>query len=56
MDSEIIAYAVLDVLTKTGFGLWLLLSHRSVPESGVEVGGYWAHGLAAEGTIRLGDA
>lgn len=49
------AYAVLDVLAKPVFGLWLLLSHRSVPETNVELGGWWAHGLSNEGRIRIGD-
>jgi len=55
VDTEIITYAVLDVLAKGVFGFWLLWSHRSVPETNVEVGGYWSHGLASEGAIRLGD-
>ncbi|KAF2085086.1 putative opsin protein [Saccharata proteae CBS 121410] len=55
VDSEIIAYAVLDVLAKPVFGLWLLVSHASIPETNVELGGYWAHGLSSEGTLRVGD-
>jgi len=55
VNTEIITYAVLDVLAKGVFGLWLLWSHRLVPETNVEVGGYWSHGLASEGGIRLAD-
>ncbi len=55
VDSEIIAYVVRDVLAKGVFGTWLLFSLRQTPESNVEVGGYWAHGVATEGVIRLGD-
>jgi len=55
VNTDIITYAVLDVLAKGVFGLWLLWSHRSVPETNVEVGGYWSHGLASEGAIRLDD-
>ncbi len=54
VDQEILAYAVLDILSKGIVGLWLLLTHRAVPESNVELGGYWTHGLATEGWIRLG--
>jgi len=55
VDTEIMLYAVLDVLVKAGFGLWLLLAHRKVPESNVELGGYWSQGLSSEGHIRIGD-
>ncbi|KAK8214331.1 putative opsin protein [Phyllosticta capitalensis] len=55
VDAEIIAYAILDVLAKPIFGLWLLLTHAKMPETNVEIGGYWAHGLGSEGTIRVGD-
>jgi hypothetical protein len=57
VNTEILAYAVLDVLAKPVFGLWLLLAHRRVAETNVEIGGWWAHGLvvAAEGRIRVGD-
>ncbi|KAF7562916.1 hypothetical protein G7046_g1252 [Stylonectria norvegica] len=55
VDSEIIAYAILDVLAKPVFGLWLLLAHRKIPETDIEVGGYWSNGLAADGRIRIGD-
>lgn len=55
VNTEIISYAVLDVLAKPVFGLWLLTAHRKVPETNVEIGGYWAHGLTTEGRIRLDD-
>lgn len=55
VDGEIIAYAVLDVLAKPVFGLWLLLTHINLPETNVSLGGFWAHGLSSEGTIRVGD-
>ncbi len=55
MDKEILAYAILDVLAKPVFGLWLLINHRRTPEMNVEFGGYWSHGAATEGSIRIGD-
>ncbi|KAI9662658.1 MAG: hypothetical protein M1831_002701 [Alyxoria varia] len=55
VDGEIIAYAILDVLAKPVFGLWLLLTHLNMPETNVELGGFWTHGLSSEGTIRVGD-
>lgn len=55
VDGEIIAYAVLDILAKPVFGIWLLLTHMSMPETKAELGGFWAHGLSSEGTIRVGD-
>lgn len=55
VDAEIIAYAVLDVLAKGVFGAWLLWTHRQASETHVNVGGFWAHGLNSEGTIRIAD-
>ncbi|KAM6514060.1 Small subunit processome complex component [Fusarium falciforme] len=55
VDSAIIAYAVLDVLTKPVFGAWLLIAHHQIPEINFEVGGYWSQGLSSEGRIRIGD-
>jgi bacteriorhodopsin len=55
VDTEIIIYAVLDVLAKPVFGLWLLVSHRAIAESNIDIGGYWSQGPAAEGRIRIGD-
>lgn len=55
VDAEIIAYAVLDILAKPVFGLWLLLTHTRMPETNVDIGGFWSHGLSSEGRIRVGD-
>ena len=55
VDSEIIAYAVLDILAKPVFGLWLLLTHAKMPETGLDLGGFWSNGVSREGTLRLGD-
>jgi bacteriorhodopsin len=55
VDTEIIAYAVLDILAKPVFGFWLLVAHRQIPETNVEIGGYWSQGLGSEGRIRIGD-
>jgi len=55
VDEEIIAYAVLDILAKPIFGAWLLFTHISIPETNVDIGGFWAHGLNSEGAIRVGD-
>ncbi|TKA69608.1 hypothetical protein B0A49_07794 [Cryomyces minteri] len=55
VDAEIVAYAVLDVMAKAVFGAWLLLTHMNMPESQVDLGGFWSHGLSSEGTLRVGD-
>lgn len=55
VDEEIIAYAVLDILAKPVFGAWLLFTHQSMPETNVEIGGFWSQGLGSEGQIRVGD-
>jgi bacteriorhodopsin len=55
VNQEIIAYAVLDVLAKGVFGAWLLFTYRSLPESHVEVDGFWGHGFNSEGRIRIDD-
>ncbi|KAL2059870.1 hypothetical protein VTL71DRAFT_10025 [Oculimacula yallundae] len=52
VDAEIISYAILDVLAKPVFGFWLLFAH-SKNASAVE--GFWTHGLANEGALRVGD-
>ncbi|KAH7310278.1 putative opsin-1 [Rhexocercosporidium sp. MPI-PUGE-AT-0058] len=52
VDAEIIAYAVLDVLAKPVFGFWLLFAHAKNASS---TEGFWSHGLASEGTLRVGD-
>ncbi|PNS14197.1 Opsin-1 [Sphaceloma murrayae] len=55
VDQEIISYAILDVLAKPVFGAWLLYTHAIMPETNIEVGGFWTHGLTSEGAIRVGD-
>jgi len=55
VDEEIIAYAVLDILAKAVFGAWLLFTHMSMPETNIELGGFWSEGLKGEGQIRVGD-
>jgi bacteriorhodopsin len=55
VDSEIVAYAVLDILAKPVFGFWLLIAHRRIAATNVEVGGWWSNGLSGEGRIRLND-
>lgn len=53
VNGEIIAYAVLDVLAKPVFGLWLLLTHARIAETNVSLGGFWSNGLNREGVLRL---
>ena len=71
VDAEIVAYAVLDVLAKPVFGFWLLFTHDAMTEryadihgpkvmiltlySSMSLDGFWAHGLAKDGAIRVGD-
>jgi len=55
VDGEIIAYGILDVLAKGVFGAWLLFTHRRLPESHVDIGGFWSNGFNSEGTIRIAD-
>jgi bacteriorhodopsin len=56
VDGEIIAYAVLDLLAKSVFGFWLLISHDRIPSSNVILDGVWTHGFGKrEGAIRVGD-
>jgi len=55
VNQEIIAYAVLDVLAKPVFGFWLLLTHAKLPETNIELGGFWSYGLGSEGRLRVGD-
>ena len=52
VDSEILAYAILDVLAKPVFGFWLLFAHGKKISS---LDGFWTHGLVAEGQVRLDD-
>ncbi len=53
VDSEIMAYAILDVLAKPVFGFWLLITHAR--SDSTSLGGFWAHGIASEGALRLDD-
>ncbi|KAH8204880.1 hypothetical protein TruAng_000919 [Truncatella angustata] len=55
VDSEIIAYAVLDVLAKPVFGFWLLTTHDRNTSSSPSIEGFWANGASNEGTLRVGD-
>ncbi|KAF2755413.1 family A G protein-coupled receptor-like protein [Pseudovirgaria hyperparasitica] len=56
VDGEIIAYAVLDVLAKPIFGLWLLITHAKLAETNVDLSGtFWSNGLSSEGRLRLDD-
>lgn len=54
IDSEIIAYAVLDLLAKPVFGFWLLLTHdKNLTGSTVTLDGFWSEGLPVHGAIRV---
>jgi len=55
VDSEIIAYAVLDLLAKPVFGIWLLVTHANIPETNIDLGGFWSNGLERDGALRLRD-
>jgi len=55
VDHEILAYAILDVVTRPGLGLWLLVANDALAESALNVEGFWAWGVSREGTIRIGD-
>lgn len=52
VDSEIIALAVLDILAKPVFAIWLLITYSKYVPS---LEGFWSHGLNSEGTVRLDD-
>jgi bacteriorhodopsin len=54
VNTEIILYAILDVLAKAVFGYWLLFTH-DLYSSGTSLDGFWAHGLGRDGAIRVGD-
>lgn len=55
VSTEIIVYAVLDVLIKVVVGTALIRASRQNRDTTPEVGGYWSTGVGAEGTIRVGD-
>lgn len=46
---------MLDILAKPVFGIWLLAAHRRIPETNVDLNGYWSQGLSGDGRIRIGD-
>ncbi|KAI1081182.1 opsin-1 [Whalleya microplaca] len=54
VDTEIIAYAVLDVLAKAVFGFWLLITHDKISRTSPSIDGFWAHGISHEGALRVG--
>ena len=53
VDSEAIAYAILDVLAKPIFGLWLLTTHDRMARTSPTLDGFWAHGIPTEGALRV---
>jgi len=53
VDTGVIAFAVLDILAVPVFGFWLIIQHAT--RNAAAVDGFWSHGLASEGTIRIGD-
>lgn len=55
VNTEIMIYAVLDVITKVGFGLYILVAARKTRETFHEADGYWTHGYGTEGRIRIAD-
>lgn len=55
VDKEIMIYAILDALAKPVFGVWFIISHRAMADTNIDLEGYWSHGLAADGRIRVGD-
>ncbi|KAI1140395.1 opsin-1 [Hypoxylon sp. FL0543] len=55
IDGEIIAYAVLDILSKGIFGFWLLLAHNRLARTLPSIDGFWAHGASHDGAIRVGE-
>jgi bacteriorhodopsin len=55
VDTEILIFAVLDILAQPVFGLWLLMSHRRMAETNIDLTGWWSQGLSSEGRIRIGD-
>lgn len=46
---------MLDILAKPVFGVWLLLTHSRIPETNIDISGFWSQGLSSEGRIRVGD-
>ncbi|CAD6500301.1 BgTH12-07481 [Blumeria graminis f. sp. triticale] len=52
VNTEIVAFAVLDILTKPVFGFWLLIAHGRNSGS---LDGFWSSGLSTEGAIQIGE-
>jgi len=56
VDSEVLGFAILDLLSKPVFGFWLLIAHRRLAASQVHITGIWVEGFGHhEGVIRVGD-
>jgi len=55
VNTEIIAYAVLDILAKPVFGFWLLITHDKMARTSPSVEGFWSNGISNEGVLRVGD-
>jgi len=55
VDAEIMMYSICDFLAKPVFGAWLLYTHARIPETNIELGGFWSKGLGGEGALRVGD-
>lgn len=49
VDTEIILFAILDILAQGVFGGWLLLSHLWIHESHVPLTGWWIDGVGMAG-------
>ncbi|KAF3906308.1 Opsin-1 [Dactylellina cionopaga] len=55
-DGLTVAFAILDILAKPVFGVWLLLSNEKVSGAPVQVDGVWSEGFGhREGLLRVGD-
>jgi len=55
VDTEIIAYAVIDILAKPVFGFWLIFTHDSMSSTSPSLEGFWSNGFGSQGTLRIGD-
>lgn len=55
LDSEIVVWAVFDIIAQGIFGFWLLLTHDRCPSFSLYLDGFWSHGIAQEGAIRVGE-
>ncbi|RDL36446.1 putative opsin-1 [Venustampulla echinocandica] len=53
VDTEIVAYAVLDILVKPVFGFWLLWANAAGETLSFD--GWWSRGADGEGSIRIAD-